>query len=297
MATKPRKYLEDVQLDERSITLTPATRRMSLVCKTETPMNETLKAALAKAGLSDAAMAAIEAAMGELDKAKADLGPLYDQIVSAMSAAMQGDNEDEAQMAEAKAAAESLAQAVKAALAALDVDAPRVGEAAETLAKAAGVKRTVKHEDDLPEHLRKSLEDARKSAQAAEARVEKMEAERRLEKAVVEVSELYKSVPGERKALAQMLLSVDGDARKALEAHLAAVNGLLAKSAALGELGTTGADPNAGGSAMGQIEARAKALRESDPSLTREAAIVKAVQADPDLRKQYNRERAARLSA
>lgn len=294
-----KTYLTNVDLNERSITLTPATRRMSLVTKTEIPMNETIKVALVNAALSEAGVAAVNEAVASLDKAKGELGPAYDKIMAAMASAMNGEAEqmvadkkaaeDAAKAATAKGAA--LAASIETALKSLDVEKPAVGAAAEELAKSIGKTRAIKHEDELPAHLKAIVEKASNEAAETRKALEVMKAEQDLLKATTTCKETYKSLPMAPGDLAKALLSMPAETRKAVEELLGKVDAILVKSAAFGEIGHSGNGNES--DALGKLKNVAKSMRAADPSLTEAAAMVKAMHSNPDLRKAYETERRA----
>ena len=258
-------------------------------------MSDLLKKALKMADLSEGATAAMNAALAELDKAKGELGEYYDPIMQAISYAMSGDMAKMGEMEEEKQAAEAEAAELKtageAALKALDKDEPEVGAASDSLAKALGTERKIKHEDDLPPHLKAQLDEAKTKAEQQGERIAKMEREAEVSKAVATAEKNYGHVPMDPKEIAKTLVAADADTRKALEEMLGKVNGTMEK--AFAELGTTGGDDGTG--AVSKMAAKAveiqKAASAAGKPITIQKARVQARNENPDLAKQEREER------
>jgi len=241
-------------------------------------MSDSLKALMLKAELSEAAVAGLNAAMAELDKVKGDLGERYDTIVQAISQAL------DAPAPAAAAPDEAMQAAAEAALADLDQEEPAVANAAQALALALGKTRKVKHADDLPPHLKAELDASRLKAEQQDVKIAKMEHEGEVTKTEIKVKADLPNVPMDPKELAEMLVTMDPEHRKAVETMLGKVSGLVGK-ALNGEIGTGGADD--GASAANKIKKHAAEIKktalEGGKRLTDAAARVQARKAHPVL--------------
>lgn len=162
--------------------------------------------------------------------------------------------------------------------------------AAEKAAADAKAKADVE-KSDLEKRLEKAEADAKAAKDAATAEIEKRETAECVKKA---------------ESYATLALKADADGalfyrlQKALpEADVARVHEILAAAdeaarvgKVFGEKGTGTPKPVAG-SAEEQLYAKADELRKADATLSREAAIAKACDLYPDVRRAYNAERAA----
>jgi len=260
-------------------------------------MSDKIKKAINDMDLSEAGEAAMKAALAELDKGKDDLGDAYGKAVAAFT----GDSKEaldelekgkkaaEDAKEEADKKAKALTAASETALKALDQEKPIVGEAADALAKALDTERKVKHEDELPAHLKAQLDGAIKKAEEAEARIVKAEKKTARNETIAKCEKVYKHVPMKPGSMADMLIGLDADTRKSCEEMLGKADAILAKSSALDEFGHSGAA--GGGSAMSKLKAIAKTYQDADANLTEKAAMVKAQRNNRDLCKQYDEER------
>jgi hypothetical protein len=151
-------------------------------------------------------------------------------------------------------------------------------------------------EDKIPESVQKKLDDADARAEKIEKANAELREEVKVEKRAREKSELiskckelYSHVPGlSSEEQAEMLLDLDEKARKLLEKQWAATEEAIAKSELLTAGGTGGGFDPAGGDAGRKLEEIAKGMVEkSGGDLTPEAAYVRAMDANPDLYRQY----------
>lgn len=90
--------------------------------------------------------------------------------------------------------------------------------------------------------------------------------------------------PVEFGELLMKMADADPEAFKTFEAHQTAVNAQLAKSAIWSEIGS---GQNGGGTAAEQVNVKATELMKSETGLTKEQAIEKVLEADPDLYTAY----------
>lgn len=294
-ADDSKDYLVITDFQGRAITMSPASRLKQLVTKTERiPMSDAIKKAIEKAELSEAGQAGITAAIKELDAIKGELPEgMFDKVVTALSQAISGKMEDvEGEKEKTQAACDerdTLKTSLEAALKALDVENPEVGKAADVMAKALDTERKVKHEDDLPEHIKARLDEAIKKAEDAEARVVKAEQKAARNEQIVKCKSDYGKVPMKPEAMADLLISLSDDARKSCEDMLSKFQALASKSKALDEIGGTGAD--AGTGALGKLKAIAKSYQESNPEMSEVEAMNKAQRNNPELRREYEEQR------
>lgn len=125
------------------------------------------------------------------------------------------------------------------------------------------------------------VEQDQKVAKAEE--IAKAEREARLTREFISKAESLPMITEDKAALATLLRSIH-DALKpeesaAVEKMLAAANEQIAKGNLFSTFGTGGGDTTVSKS----VEAKAEEIRKADPSLTREQAIAKAYNDDPDL--------------
>jgi hypothetical protein len=150
---------------------------------------------------------------------------------------------------------------------------------------------------DLPEDVRKALADQRAEKEALEKRLallEEGEQQRAFTEIAKSIGRVHGLAPDE---LAQVLRlskkSMPEDLSTKLTDHFRGSAELVKKSELFGERGS-GRESDDEGSAGARIESVAKALRDSDPKLTKAQAYSKALSQNPELYAAHERERATK---
>jgi hypothetical protein len=151
-----------------------------------------------------------------------------------------------------------------------------------------GVEALLKSADPALVEYVQSIEKSAADAQA----IAKAEREAREDREALAKAESLGHL-GEARGVADLLKSAqahmpEADFR-ALDELLTKANGQIESGALFAELGKGGREANLGGSE--RIEKAAQAVLEKDPSLTKEQAVDKAMQADPSLYADYEKER------
>jgi hypothetical protein len=246
---------------------------------------ETLGKLVEKAEDSDTAALAVSGAARLLHTVKSDLTP--EALAEVVKAAGLELPEAEAPKFEAKNASE-LVEALKKA----EVSPEAVTEVEQALTKAA--EKAEIEKADLPPGVKAALEkaedDRKEAARKAEEaeRIAKEERDTRLTKEFVAKAEGYKGLTVEAEKFGPILKSVSEKLTKEeadeLERVLKAADEQIVKGELFKEAGGHGPAPS---DAFAEATQKAEELRKSDSSLTKEQALEKAFDGDPDLQSRY----------
>ena len=139
---------------------------------------------------------------------------------------------------------------------------------------------------DLPEPVRKRLEELEKQAKEAEE-IAKAEREARVRAEIRKRAEGYANV-GEVEKIAEAIYkaqSVSADFAEQLETLFKSAHERIEKGDLFKEFGSGAGD--SASTAWGKIEAAAAEIMKATPSMTRPQAIAKALEANPELEKAY----------
>lgn len=142
---------------------------------------------------------------------------------------------------------------------------------------------------DLPEPVRKRLEELEKQAKEAEE-IAKAEREARVRAEIRKRAEGYANV-GEVDKIAEAIYkaqSVSAEFAEQLETLFKSAHERIEKGDLFKELGSGAGD--SASTAWGKIEAAAAEIMKATPSMTRPQAIAKALEANPELEKAYYEE-------
>jgi hypothetical protein len=186
--------------------------------------------------------------------------------------------------ADAKADAEDALK--KAKKEAEDKAAAELKEARDALAKLEGKNVDA---DEMAKRVAKAEKDAQETRETL-AKLMDVQAEA---DAVAKVKQ-WDNIPNVTDDTAALVMAVRKSApgkAQELEALLDGANQLIGESELLK---VKGSDGDASGDAMAKIQAKANELRKADPTLNDADAMVKAMDDNPDLMKQYEREYASR---
>lgn len=184
-----------------------------------------------------------------------------------------------------KSAPKELQDAVAAALAQKDAEI-------ETLQKQVAGGEPQQDEinkADLPEPVRKRLEDLEKRAAEAE-RIAKAEQEARVRAEIRKRAETYSNA-GPVDEIAEMIYKayeVSQEYGEQVESVLKTAHERVAEGTLFKELGSGGGDVAA--TTWGKVEKLADEIQKANPSLTRPEAIAKAFELNPDLEREYAEE-------
>ena len=108
-----------------------------------------------------------------------------------------------------------------------------------------------------------------------------------------EIAKKYAPLGEKEEELAQTLYDMKKSNEANYEAYIAVLDkslGLVEKSGIFTEIGKSGAAYGASGGTIGKVEAIASEIQKSDPAMSREAAIAKAWETNPELIAEYERE-------
>ncbi len=144
--------------------------------------------------------------------------------------------------------------------------------------------------NQVPEEVTKQLDDLKKRADQAEEALRK-ERDERLTKEFVAKAAGFKNLPVKPEEFGPVMKSLaekDPENYAKVEAALKAADEAAGKAGLLGEIGSSAAP--AGGTAMAKLEGAAQELRKSDPNLSKEQAVAKALEQHPELYEDYIRE-------
>lgn len=137
-------------------------------------------------------------------------------------------------------------------------------------------------DDDLPEEVRKQIDDAQDKVEKAEERIAKMESDNRRREFIAKAKTDYDSL-GDADDLGEVLHSIDDNVDEAivkrLDAILKAANAQVAEGALFAEVG----HGLPGGDDGDRLKALAKAEQEQDGDLTDAQATEKALSKNPEL--------------
>jgi hypothetical protein len=131
---------------------------------------------------------------------------------------------------------------------------------------------------NLPESVRKMIEDATAAATAATEQVAKMQEEKAQTEAIAKATSIVGKASGKVDLVASLLRKANADEAAEIERVFKAHNAALDAAqtfAAVGDLGSDSDDAS-------RITKHADELRKSNPKLTREQAIAKAMEENPD---------------
>lgn len=196
--------------------------------------------------------------------------------------------------AEALVKATALETSLKAKVADLEkqlAEAKKGGNPFGKSTEEGDVTKSVELPEAVKEMLRKAADETEdlKKAAAADREAFVKERDARLdEKAIAESEKTYKSLAFDHSVVAPALrkfAGVDADTAKVLTEVLKAAEGQLDSAGIFQELGKS--SENSGASALDQLNAAAKVLKDADANLTPELAFSKAVDANPKLYTDY----------
>ena len=137
---------------------------------------------------------------------------------------------------------------------------------------------------------RKSADPLAKALELATARLDALEKSNETRE-LAEVAKKYSVLGEDEKELTETLYALKKSSPENYEAYIKVLDkslDLMQKSGLFSEIGKSGRGVR--GSAEDRIEKAASDMQKADPSLTREEAIVKAWDANPDLLAEYERE-------
>lgn len=306
----PSTWLEDINVLELSAVARPANRKRKLHQKSEDDdmpkhwIEETaIEEAMTKAALPDSAKAALKAAIAALGKAKPDLPEEEFKSASKVLAKLLGYGataKAEDDLAALQKSVETdkakLTETLKGVVANLEAEKPSLNDAIVALAELAGVTPKLKALEALPpevkaevEALRKAREDDRKALAEMQKSIDAQTAAAAERGFIAKAEVELQAVPMDATKLGKLLKSVHdvgGEAGATLLELLKNVNAALAQSALFKEFGSHHSGPT--GDVMTKLEAKAAALIEkSDKPLTREQAIAKVLEREPELYTEY----------
>ena len=127
---------------------------------------------------------------------------------------------------------------------------------------------------------------------AALARLETLEKSLAMNE-FTEIAKKYAPLGEKEDELAQTLYEMKKSNEANYDAYIAVLDkslGLVEKSGIFTEIGKSGAAYGAAGGTLGKVEAIASEIQKSDPAMSREAAIAKAWESNPELIAEYERE-------
>lgn len=108
-----------------------------------------------------------------------------------------------------------------------------------------------------------------------------------------EIAKKYAPLGEKEEELAQTLYEMKKSNEANYDAYIAVLDkslGLVEKSGIFTEIGKSGAAYGAVGGTVGKVEAIASEIQKADPAISREAAIAKAWESNPELIAEYERE-------
>lgn len=108
-----------------------------------------------------------------------------------------------------------------------------------------------------------------------------------------EIAKKYAPLGEKEEELAQTLYDMKKSNEANYEAYIAVLDkslGLVEKSGIFTEIGKSGAAYGASGGTVGKIETIASEIQKADPAMSREAAIAKAWEQNPELIAEYEKE-------
>ena len=161
--------------------------------------------------------------------------------------------------------------------------------------------------EDIPEPIRKSiellgdrLEKAEKRAEEAETETKKMRDEQRAREFLAKAAE-YEHLPGVVPAefapiLSKIAKALKNEEWEKLAEILKAADKAIEDGDLFREIGR-GESPDAGGSNLVKLNAKAEELRKADPTLTKEQAFTKALKQNPELYAAHAEEARVRKAA
>lgn len=190
-----------------------------------------------------------------------------------------------------KDASEETREAVKAAFAKQAEAISSLEKQVEALSKKDGSDADPDdiNKADLPEPVRKRLEDLEKKAKDAE-KIAKAEREARVRSEIRKRAEGYANA-GEVEKIAEAIYKAQGVSQEfaeQLEGLFQAAHERIAKGDLFREMGSGAGD--GASTAWGKIEKAADEIQKANPSLTRAEAIAKAVENNPELETAYAEE-------
>jgi len=188
-----------------------------------------------------------------------------------------------------KDASDEVKAAVKAAFAKQEEKLAELQKQVDELSKKGEGNADDINKADLPEHVRKRLEDLEKRAKEAEE-IAKAEREARVRAEIRKRAEGYANV-GEVEKIAEAIYkaqSVSAEFAEQLETLLKSAHERIEKGDLFKEFGSGAGD--SASTAWGKIEAAAAEIMKATPSMTRPQAIAKALEANPELEKAYYEE-------
>lgn len=133
---------------------------------------------------------------------------------------------------------------------------------------------------ELPEAVRKQLEDVEKRAKEAEEAIAKMQEEQEIRESVVKAAAYPHVAPAaELGPVLRTIAKADSDTHAKVTQWMAAANAKIAEGNLYSEIGKSGgtADVDA------RVESAAKEVQKADPSLSYEQAVTKALEMNPSL--------------
>lgn len=131
---------------------------------------------------------------------------------------------------------------------------------------------------NLPESVRKRIEDAERVAKEASENIAKMLEEKAAAEAVTLAKSMLGAVPGDATVLGAALRKMSDAEKAELDRVLKAHNAALKTAKVFEAVGDAGADSDE----TAAINKRAEDIRKANPSMTREQAIAQALEESPD---------------